>query len=181
MSSRGSSRIARTTPSTLTFDVGEGPRVYIERIDIVGNTRTEDKVIRRQFRLAEGDPFSAEAIRKTRQQLNDLGYFGTVDITPSPGSAPDKAILTTKVTEKATGELTFGGGYSTDVGPLLDVGLGERNLVGTGISANINGILRGEAQLDRFLGDRSVFPRSQPGRRRRRLPDPDRLSRHRAV
>jgi outer membrane protein insertion porin family len=126
---------------TLTFDVGEGPRVYIERIDIVGNTRTEDKVIRRQFTLAEGDPFSAEAIRKTRQQLNDLGYFGSVDITPSPGSAPDKAILTTKVTEKATGELTFGGGYSTDVGPLLDVGLGERNLVGTGISANINGIL----------------------------------------
>jgi len=126
---------------TLTFDVGEGPRVYIERIDIVGNTRTQDKVIRRQFTLAEGDPFSAEAIRKTRQQLNDLGYFGAVDITPNPGSAPDKAILTTKVTEKATGELTFGGGYSTDVGPLLDVGLGERNLVGTGISANINGIL----------------------------------------
>ncbi len=126
---------------TLTFDVGEGPRVYIERIDIVGNTRTQDKVIRRQFTLAEGDPFSAELVRKTRQQLTDLGYLGAVDITPSPGSAPDKAILTTRVTEKATGELTFGGGYSTDVGPLLDVGLGERNLVGTGIAANINGIL----------------------------------------
>jgi outer membrane protein insertion porin family len=125
----------------LTFDVGEGPRVYVERIDIVGNTRTEDKVIRRQFTLAEGDPFSAEAVRKTRTALNDLGYFGSVDITPSPGSAPDKAILTTKITEKATGELTFGGGYSTDVGPLLDIGLGERNLVGTGISANANGIL----------------------------------------
>ncbi len=126
---------------TLTFDVGEGPRVYVERIDIVGNNRTEDKVIRRQFVLAEGDPFSAELVRKTRTQLTDLGYFGAVDITPSPGSAPDKAILTTKVTEKATGELTFGGGYSTDVGPLLDIGLGERNLVGTGISANVNGIL----------------------------------------
>jgi outer membrane protein insertion porin family len=126
---------------TLTFDVGEGPRVYIERIDIVGNSRTKDKVIRRQFTLAEGDPFSSEAIRRTRTRLNDLGYFGTVDITPSPGSAADKAILTTKVTEKATGELTLGGGYSTDVGPLLDVGLGERNLVGSGISANINGIL----------------------------------------
>jgi outer membrane protein insertion porin family len=126
---------------TLTFDVGEGPRVYVERIDIVGNTRTEDKVIRRQFTIAEGDPFSAEAIRKTRTALNDLGYFGTVDITPSPGSAPDKAVITTRVTEKATGELTFGGGYSTDVGPLLDVGLGERNLVGSGVAANINGIL----------------------------------------
>ena len=64
-----------------------------------------------------------------------------MDITPTPGSAPDKAILTAKVTEKATGELTFGGGYSTDVGPLLDIGLGETNLVGSGISANINGIL----------------------------------------
>jgi outer membrane protein insertion porin family len=125
----------------LTFDVGEGPRVYIERIDIVGNTRTKDKVIRRQFTLAEGDPFSAEEIRKTRTRLTDLGYFGPVDITPSPGSSPDKAIITTKITEKATGELTFGGGYSTDVGPLLDVGLGERNLVGTGIAANVNGIL----------------------------------------
>jgi outer membrane protein insertion porin family len=125
----------------VTFDVGEGPRVYIERIDIEGNTRTQDKVIRRQFTVAEGDPFSAEAIRKTRTALNDLGYFGTVDINPSPGSSPDKAIITTRVTEKATGELTFGGGYSTDVGPLLDVGLGERNLVGTGIAANINGIL----------------------------------------
>jgi outer membrane protein insertion porin family len=126
---------------TLTFDVGEGPRVYIERINIVGNTRTEDKVIRRQFLLAEGDPFSAEAVRKTRTALNDLGYFSTVDITPSPGSTADKAIITTKVAEKATGELTFGGGYSTDVGPLLDVGLGERNLVGSGISASINGVL----------------------------------------
>ena len=125
----------------LTFDVGEGPRVYIERINIVGNTRTEDKVIRRQFTLAEGDPFSAEQIRKTKQALQDLGYFSSVDITPTQGSAPDKAIITTKVAEKATGSLTFGGGYSTDVGALLDVGLGETNLVGTGIAANINGIL----------------------------------------
>ena len=126
---------------TLTFDVGEGPKVYVERIDIVGNTRTQDKVIRREFQLAEGDPFSAAAIRRTRQRLSDLGYFGTVDITTAPGSAPDKAIITTRVDEKATGELTFGGGYSTDVGPLLDIGLGEHNLVGTGISADINGIL----------------------------------------
>ena len=58
---------------TLIFDVGEGPRVYIERIDIIGNTRTKDKVIRREFRLAEGDPFNAEAIRRTRQRLQDLG------------------------------------------------------------------------------------------------------------
>ena len=139
---------------TLIFDVGEGPRVYIERINIIGNTRTEDKVIRREFTLAEGDPFSAEAIRRTRQRLQDLQYFSTVDITPTPGSAPDKAILTAKVTEKATGELTFGGGYSTDVGPLLDIGLGEKNLVGSGIAANINGILATQrSSIDLSLTD----------------------------
>ncbi len=126
---------------TLTFDVGEGPRVYVERIDIDGNTRTKDKVIRREFQLAEGDPYNAEAIRRTKSRLTDLGYFQNVDIQTTPGSAPDKAILTTTIAEKATGELSFGGGYSTDSGALLDIGLSERNIVGTGIAANINGTL----------------------------------------
>jgi outer membrane protein insertion porin family len=125
----------------LNFDIGEGPRVYVERIDINGNTRTEDKVIRREFRLAEGDAFSAEAVRRTRTRLTDLGYFNNVDIATQPGSAPDKAIINTAISEKATGELSFGGGYSTDAGALLDIGLSERNLVGTGINAGINGVL----------------------------------------
>jgi outer membrane protein insertion porin family len=125
----------------LVFDVGEGPRVYVERIDIVGNTRTQDKVIRREFRLAEGDPYSAEAVRRSKTRLTDLGYFQNVDIATNPGSAPDKAVLATTISEKATGELSFGGGYSTDAGALLDVGLAERNLVGTGINASINGVL----------------------------------------
>ena len=125
----------------LVFDVGEGPRVYVERIDIVGNTRTKDKVIRREFRLAEGDPYSAEAIRRSKTRLTDLGYFQSVDIATSPGSTPDKAILTTTIAEKATGELSFGGGYSTDAGALVDVGLAERNLIGTGVNASINGVL----------------------------------------
>ncbi|MBN8873639.1 MAG: outer membrane protein assembly factor BamA [Rhodospirillales bacterium] len=125
----------------LTFEVGEGPRVYVERIDINGNTRTKDKVIRREFRLAEGDPYNAEQVRRSRQRLTDLGYFNSVDIDTNPGSVPDKAILSTNVSEKATGELTLGGGYSTDAGALLDVGLSERNLIGTGISASVNGVL----------------------------------------
>jgi outer membrane protein insertion porin family len=125
----------------LVFEVGEGPRVYVERIDINGNTRTKDKVIRREFRLAEGDAYNSEAVRRSRQRLQDLNYFNNVTIETSPGSAPDKAILTTNVEEKATGELTLGGGYSTDAGALLDIGLSERNLVGTGISAGINGVL----------------------------------------
>jgi outer membrane protein insertion porin family len=125
----------------LTFDVGEGPRVYVERIDIVGNTRTEDKVIRREFQLAEGDPYSAEAVRRTKTRLTDLGYFQSVDIATNPGDASDKAILATNINEKATGELSFGGGYSTDAGALIDIGLSERNLVGTGVNASINGVL----------------------------------------
>jgi outer membrane protein insertion porin family len=125
----------------LTFDVGEGPRVYVERIDIVGNTRTEDKVIRREFQLAEGDPYSADAVRRTKTRLTDLGYFQNVDIATNPGSVSDKAILNTTISEKATGELSFGGGYSTDAGALVDVGLAEKNLVGTGINASINGVL----------------------------------------
>jgi outer membrane protein insertion porin family len=126
---------------SLTFEVGEGPRVYVERIDIVGNTRTEDKVIRREFQLAEGDPYSADAVRRTKTRLTDLGYFQTVDITTNPGSASDKAVLDTVINEKATGELSFGGGFSTDAGALIDVGLSEKNLVGTGIDAGINGTL----------------------------------------
>ena len=79
-SSRASTRDADKHTVDLTFDVGEGPRVYVERIDIVGNTRTKDKVIRREFRLAEGDPYNAEAIRKSKTRLTDLGYFQSVDI-----------------------------------------------------------------------------------------------------
>ncbi|HEX2940849.1 MAG TPA: outer membrane protein assembly factor BamA, partial [Rhodopila sp.] len=137
-------RVERNTKQhtvDLTFDVGEGPRVYVERIDIVGNTRTQDQVIRREFRLAEGDPYSADLVRRSKTRLTDLGYFQSVDITTAQGSAPDKAILTTNISEKATGELSFGGGYSTDVGALINVGLSESNLVGTGINAGINGTL----------------------------------------
>jgi outer membrane protein insertion porin family len=125
----------------IAYDIAEGPRVFIERIDINGNQRTMDKVIRREMRVAEGDAFNAEAIRRSRTRLNDLGYFQSADIVNSPGSAPDRANLTVNIAEKATGELSFGGGYSTDAGALVDIGLAERNLVGTGINASLNGVL----------------------------------------
>ncbi|MGI4950885.1 MAG: outer membrane protein assembly factor BamA [Janthinobacterium lividum] len=138
----------------LVFEVTEGPRVYIERIDINGNTRTKDKVIRREFRLAEGDAFNAATMRRSRQRLQDLGYFTGVQVAPSQGSATDKAIITTTIDEKATGELTLGGGYSTDAGALVNVGLRERNLVGTGIDAGINGVLaQKRSQVDLSITD----------------------------
>ena len=158
-------RIARNREShtvDLVFDVTEGPRVFVERIDIEGNTRTQDKVIRREFRFAEGDAFNAAAVRRTRTRLTDLGYFNSAVLSPSPGSAPDRAIVTARIDEKATGELTLGGGYSTDAGALVNAGLRERNLVGTGIDANVNGVLaqkRSEVQLaatDPYFLDRNL-------------------------
>ena len=138
----------------LVFDVTEGPRVFVERLDIVGNTRTKDKVIRREFRIAEGDPFNAGTLRNARVRLQDLGYFNSVTVQPSPGSSSDRAIVTATVDEKATGELTFGGGYSTDAGALLNAGLRERNLVGTGIDASLNGTLaQKRSQLDLSVTD----------------------------
>ena len=146
----------------LVFDIGEAPRVYVERIEINGNTRTKDKVIRREFRLAEGDAFNAELVRRSRQRLQDLGYFNAVQITSQPGSAPDRVVLNTNIAEKATGELTIGGGYSSDAGALANIGLRERNLVGTGIDASLNAVLaqlRSELDLsvtDPYFLDRNL-------------------------
>ncbi|MDA8050496.1 MAG: outer membrane protein assembly factor BamA [Rhodospirillales bacterium] len=142
-------RNTKTHSVALVFNVVEGPRVYIQRISITGNTRTQDQVIRRQFTLAEGDAFNAASIRRTQQRLKDLGYFSSVKITAVPGSAPDRVIVNTDVTEKATGQLTLGGGYSTDIGALVNAGLQENNIVGSGIDAGVNGLLAQRAsQID---------------------------------
>lgn len=133
----------------LTFELNEAPRVYVERIEITGNTRTQDRVIRREFRLAEGDAFNAAQIRRSRDRLRNLGFFSDVQVASSPGSAPDRAIINTSVVERATGEISLGGGFSTDAGFLADVGLRERNILGTGIDARINGTLaQRRSQLD---------------------------------
>ena len=146
----------------LVFDVAEGPRVYVERIDITGNVRTKDKVVRREFRLAEGDPFNAELVRRSRQRLTDLDYFANVEITASPGSTPDRTIINTSIEEKATGTLSIGGGYSTDAGALASFGISEKNMVGTGIDAGISTTIaqkRTEATLsvtDPYFLDRNI-------------------------
>ncbi|MEO8558871.1 MAG: outer membrane protein assembly factor BamA [Rhodospirillales bacterium] len=116
----------------LTFEIQEGPRVYVERINISGNTRTLDKVIRREFRLVEGDAFNAAKLRRSQQRLNNLGFFEKVDIANQPGSAPDKTVIEVSVVEQSTGELSFGAGYSTAGGLLGDVSIRERNLLGRG-------------------------------------------------
>jgi outer membrane protein insertion porin family len=122
----------------LTYVVNEGARVYIERIDVIGNVRTLDEVVRREFRLSEGDAFNTALLRRSRQRIQNLGYFEKVDLRTLPGSAPDKTRIEIEVAEKSTGELSFGAGFSTSDGPLGDVRLTERNLLGTGRSVTAN-------------------------------------------
>ncbi|MFZ4125491.1 MAG: outer membrane protein assembly factor BamA [Rickettsiales bacterium] len=116
----------------LTYTVSEGPRVYVDRINIFGNSRTLDEVIRREFRVNEGDPYSTSKIKRTEQRLNNLGYFETVSIQNVPGSSPDKTDIDVEVQEKSTGEITFGAGFSTTDGALADIGITERNFLGRG-------------------------------------------------
>jgi outer membrane protein insertion porin family len=133
----------------LEFDIEPGPRVYVERIEISGNTVTRDNVIRREFRFAEGDPMDPTLTRISKQRLQDLGYFTDVKVTPSPGSASDKTVMTAELVEKATGELSLGGGYSTTSGILGTAALRQHNLIGTGIDAGLSGtIAQYESQVN---------------------------------
>ncbi len=116
----------------VTYTIDEGPRVYIERININGNTRTRDYVIRREFRLAEGDAFNPLMVDKAKKRLQDIGFFKAVEIKRRPGSAPDRVVLDVEVTEQSTGELSFGAGYSTAEGVIGDISISERNLMGRG-------------------------------------------------
>ena len=116
----------------VSYEIEEGPRVYVQRINIVGNVRTLDKVVRREFRLVEGDAFNAAKIRRSRQQIRNLGLFETVEVNTEQGNQPDQSVLTVAVTEKSTGELSFGAGVSTLDGILGDISIRERNLLGRG-------------------------------------------------
>ena len=122
----------------VTYEVNEGPRVFVERIDIVGNIRTVDQVVRREFRLVEGDAFNSAKLRRSRQRLQNLDFFESVKVQRLPGSEPDLTTIKVEVEEKSTGSLSLGAGFSTDDGPLADIGLSERNLLGTGQQVNLN-------------------------------------------
>ncbi|HVA12707.1 MAG TPA: outer membrane protein assembly factor BamA [Stellaceae bacterium] len=125
-------RNAATHTIDVSFDIKEGPEVYVERIDVTGNLRTQDRVIRREFRLVEGDAFNTTKLHRSEQRIKNLGFFKKVDITNDPGSAPDKTIIRVNVQEESTGEFQIGVGYSTSDGPLANIGVHERNLMGKG-------------------------------------------------
>ena len=116
----------------VTFAIDEGPRVYVERIDIVGNTATLDRVIRRELRVSEGDAFNRVLLDRSRNRVRALGYFKNVEITESAGSRPDRTVVEVAVEEQPTGELSFAAGYSSVDAFLFDVSISQRNLRGRG-------------------------------------------------
>ena len=116
----------------LVFNVVEGPRVYIERIDIVGNTTTLDYVIRRELELVEGDAFNRILLDRSRNRVRALRFFEEVEITETQGSAPDRAVVEVAVKEQPTGELSFSAGFSSADAFLVDFSITQRNLRGRG-------------------------------------------------
>ena len=121
-----------TKTINLVFVVEEGARAYIERINIRGNTRTRDYVIRREFDLGEGDAYNRALIDRAERRLKNLNYFKNVKITNEPGSAPDRVVVNVNVEEQATGEFSISGGYSTADGLIGEVSVADRNLMGRG-------------------------------------------------
>jgi outer membrane protein insertion porin family len=122
----------------ISYNISEGTRAYIERIDIVGNTRTRDEVIRRELRLYEGDAFNRTLIERARRRLTALDFFEKIDFKEQEGSSPDKVVVVVEVSEKSTGSLTFSVGYSSVETVVGAVGLAERNLFGKGLQVALN-------------------------------------------
>ena len=116
-------------------------RAYIERINIRGNTRTRDYVVRREFDISEGDPYNRALVDRAERRIKNLDFFKTVKITNEPGSAPDRVVINVDVEEQSTGDFSVMGGYSTADGFMGQVSVSERNLMGTGRYAKASGTL----------------------------------------
>jgi outer membrane protein insertion porin family len=116
----------------VTFEIREGPRVFVERIEIKGNDRTRDEVVRREMRLAEGDAFNTSKVRLSRRRIRNLGFFETVEVDNVPGSSPDRTVVQVEVEERSTGQLSLGAGFSSDEGVLGNFSIRESNFMGRG-------------------------------------------------
>ena len=131
---RGNRDFANNTIS-IDYVIDQGPRAYIERIEVRGNTKTRDYVIRREFEVSEGDAFNQVLVQRAKQRLEGLRYFQSVTVSTAPGSQPDRVIVIVQVQEQSTGEFSIGGGYTTggeNAGPVAEIGVTERNFLGRG-------------------------------------------------
>jgi len=120
---------------SVVFSIEEGPRTYIERINIRGNTRTRDYVIRREFDISEGDAYNRALVDRAERRLKNLDFFKSVKISAEPGSSSDRVVLIVDLEEKSTGDFSVSGGYSTTDGALAEVSISERNFLGRGLFA----------------------------------------------
>lgn len=132
-------RDVATRTISLGYVVEEGPRVYIERINIRGNTRTRDYVIRREFDVGEGDPYNKVLMDRAERRLNNLGFFKKVRITNEPGSGPDRVVVNVDLEDQPTGQFSIAGGYSTADGFIGEIALSESNFLGRGQFVRIAG------------------------------------------
>ena len=128
----------------IVFYISETPRVFVERINVNGNIRTLDKVVRREMEVVEGDPFNRSKLAKSERNIKNLDFFELVNIDVSQGSAPDRTVVDVDVEEKSTGELSIGAGFSTTDGPLADFSIRERNLLGKGQDLRLGAVIAGE-------------------------------------
>nr|WP_328596008.1 outer membrane protein assembly factor BamA [Aureimonas psammosilenae] len=120
---------------SVNYVIDQGPRAYIERLEVRGNTKTRDYVVRREFDVSEGDAFNQVLVQRAKQRLERLGFFEKVNISTAPGSEPDRVVVIVEVQEKSTGEFSIGGGYTTggeSDGPVAEIGITERNFLGRG-------------------------------------------------
>jgi outer membrane protein insertion porin family len=147
----------------VTFNIKEGRRVYIEQINIVGNVRTLDKVVRRELAIAEGDPYNAVKIRESEKNIRNLGFFKTVKFDVKEGSTPDQSIINIEIVEQPTGELSLGAGFSSTESLLADIRLRERNFLGRGQDVRASTSLSGKRQQvdlgisDPYFLDRKLY------------------------
>ena len=132
-------------PSTRTVNLGfvveEGPRVYVERINVRGNSRTRDYVVRRELDIGEGDPFNKVLIDRAERRLNNLGYFKKVRVTTEPGTAADRVVVNIDVEDQPTGAFSIAGGYSSADGAIAEVAVSESNFLGRGQFVRLAGQL----------------------------------------
>jgi outer membrane protein insertion porin family len=128
----------------ITLDISEGPEVFIERINITGNTRSQEKILRRELPMAEGDLFTTQKLARAKQKLTNLNYFEKVETKTVPGSSKDKIVVNIDVTEKPTGVFSIGGGYSSQDGALGTLDLSQNNFLGKGYQLFLR--LRGGTQ-----------------------------------
>lgn len=135
----------------IVYKISEAPKVYVDRININGNVRTYDEVIRREFRLGEGDPLNADKLRRSKQRIENLGFFEKVDFQTAKTENADQANINVEVQEKSTGELSFGAGFSSLDGALANVSIQERNLLGRGQNLRAS-VQRSQVGINAELG-----------------------------